>query len=173
MQIIEVWKDIPNYEGLYQASNLGNIKSMQRFVRHSCGGQQIVNERILKATKKKTGYLVVDLSKDGMRDNFRVHRLILLSFQRCSNLPIDHIDGRKDNNNLSNLEYVTARENTFRHFDGNKKTSSKYVGVTWASDRNKWRSSIRINNKLKRLGSFDSETDAAKAYQDARATLCK
>lgn len=97
----EIWKDIPNYEGLYQASNLGRIKSLPRKYKP--------NESILKP-QKRNGYLKVELCKQD-RKQYSVHRLIMMTFFGNSKLNVNHIDGNKHNNNLENLEYCTQREN--------------------------------------------------------------
>lgn len=97
----EIWRDIPGYEGLYQASNLGRIKSLPRKYKP--------NESILKP-QKRNGYLKVELCKKD-RKQYSVHRLIMMTFSGSSKLSVNHIDGNKHNNNLENLEYCTQREN--------------------------------------------------------------
>lgn len=110
----EIWKDIPGYEGLYKVSNLGKIKSLSRFRKGNNGARVPVKEIILKQAVNKLGYAVVSLSKNGKRPQFRVHRLVAFAFlDNPRELPqINHIDGDKLNNKLSNLEWVTPKENT-------------------------------------------------------------
>lgn len=103
----EIWKDIPGYEGLYQASNLGNIRSLPR---------NATKGKLLSFSKSKNGYYHIILSKNNNQKTFNVHRLIMLTFYGKSNLQIDHIDGNKQNNNLNNLEYVTNSENMKRAY---------------------------------------------------------
>ena len=102
----EVWKDIKGYEGLYQVSNMGKIKSLK----FSHGNK----EKILKGNKEKFGYLVVTLYKNKGRKNFKIHRLVAETFiPNPKNLPqVNHIDGNKQNNRIDNLEWCTAKENT-------------------------------------------------------------
>lgn len=122
----EIWKDIPNYEGLYQASNLGRIKSVKRYVNTYNGKAKclkLINENILKPNHTLNGYLKVSLSKNGKAKTFLVHLLVARTFIGYSILQIDHIDGNKQNNNISNLEYVTQKENTNRAW--NKKLISR------------------------------------------------
>ena len=75
----EIWKDIPDYEGIYQVSNLGNIKSIKRIV-NSISGGRIVNERILRQKLRSDGYLDVELSKNNVQKSIYVHRLVAIAF---------------------------------------------------------------------------------------------
>lgn len=96
--ITEIWKDIPGYEGLYQASNLGNILIVKRN-----------NKKSLR--KDKDGYFIVDLSKNNISKTFRAHRLILLTFLGESNLTVNHKNGIKTDNRFDNLEYLSNIQN--------------------------------------------------------------
>lgn len=110
----ENWKDIKGFNGIYQASNLGRIKSLNRSIIRSNGRRQTFRERILIPGKGKNGYLVVALScKESGPVTFCVHRLIIESFMVNTENKIDvnHIDSNKLNNNLNNLEYATRSEN--------------------------------------------------------------
>lgn len=115
MIIMEIWKDIPGYEGLYQVSTLGRVKSLsrqnmsQRY--HNKG--YCVKEKILKARKrgKQRNYYSVALFKDGLRIEHSVHRLVMLTFVGKSNLTVNHIDENTLNNTLSNLEYLSNADN--------------------------------------------------------------
>lgn len=107
--MIETWKDILNYESLYQISNLGNVKSLNRVTRHDHN----LKERILKCRLDSKGYFYVSLCKNATIKNFRVHRLVAIMFiTNPKNKPeINHKDGVKINNEVSNLEWVTSSEN--------------------------------------------------------------
>jgi hypothetical protein len=98
------WKDIPGYEGLYQASTFGIIKSYPR---------NTTRGRILKPNKIKNRYLQVCLLKNGVRKGCRVHRLILQTFIGPCPLGMEcrHLDGDPRNNRLDNLEWSTHKEN--------------------------------------------------------------
>lgn len=111
--ITEIWKDIQGYEGLYQVSNLGRVKSVERFVDNLVRGHYWQEERILKTCKRTNGYADVLLSKDGKRKNFNIHRLVAIAFiPNPENLPqIDHINADKTDNSVNNLCWVTAKQN--------------------------------------------------------------
>lgn len=104
---MEIWKDIENYEGLYQVSNFGRVKSLKN------GRWGTGKERILKATDDGWGYLQINLCKNRKRENFKVHRLVAESFiENPNNLPeVNHIDENKTNNRVENLEWCTNAYN--------------------------------------------------------------
>lgn len=128
----EVWKDIKDYEGYYQVSNLGNIKSLDRYVDHYCRFNGKITPMLRKGRPRKigsspNGYSVICLRKLGNHPSHRsVHRVVCEAFiPNPSNLPqINHIDGNKKNNIVSNLEWCTPSENQF-HAIRNGLTSSK------------------------------------------------
>lgn len=104
------WKTIKGYEGLYEVSNDGRVRRL-RFINGRHNFEKIKES---KQTLNTWGYMTVNLCKNGKSNTKRVHRLVAEAFLGESNLQIDHIDGNKQNNNLSNLEYVTPKENTNR-----------------------------------------------------------
>jgi len=109
----ETWKDIIGYEGWYQVSKSGNVKSLERIVvdRKS---RRIFKSKQLTQTKNTHGYLQVFLSKNGKIKTCRVHQLVAIAFiPNPDNLPeVNHKDGIKTNNDVSNLEWSTSSENT-------------------------------------------------------------
>lgn len=108
----EIWKEIPGYEGLYEVSNYGQIRSIKRL--EKCGNKtRIRKERILKQSLRR-GYLFVSLCKNGEKENVVIHRIVALLFiPNPENKPcIDHIDGDRANNHADNLRWVTAKENS-------------------------------------------------------------
>lgn len=111
----ELWKDIKGYEGLYQVSNLGNVKSLERLV-YNQHNNYIKPERILKPRRKEDGYLQVYLYNNGKKQAY-VHRLVAESFipNTDNKAQVNHIDFNKENNIVENLEWVTAVEN-LRHY---------------------------------------------------------
>lgn len=105
---MELWKDIEGFEGYYQISNKGNVRSVNRF-----DGVHDRQGSLIRQNLKHNGYLQVGLRKHGKRKWFGVHRLVAIHFiENPDNKPqVNHIDGNKLNNTVENLEWVTGREN--------------------------------------------------------------
>lgn len=165
----EIWKDIPNYEGLYQVSNLGNVKSLDRVIFSNKRNCNIYLKGIeIKRNISSSGYLMCGLCKNGNQKSFLVHQLIAIAFlghnPNIYTTVVDHKDNDKLNNNIDNLQLITNRENTSKD---KKIGTSKYIGVHWHTRRNKWRATIQINKKDIELGFFNTEEDASHAYQKA------
>ena len=108
----EIWKDIKGYEGYYQVSNFGRVKSIERKV-NKWDGIRTINERILKQNLSHNGYYFVSLSKNGKRRTYRVNRLVAEAFiPNPDNLPqVNHKEENKLNNNVENLEWCTSKYN--------------------------------------------------------------
>ena len=118
----EIWKDVENYEGIYQVSNLGQVKSLDRWVNSSIKN----NNKVMKKGKKlkkyvdsKTNYEYVKLSIYNKVKKSYIHRLVAQAFiPNPENKPqVNHIDGDKCNNRMNNLEYVSEKENMRHAFD--------------------------------------------------------
>jgi len=148
----EFWKDIPNYEGYYQVSNLGRIK-------------RVSTNKIRKSHKEKNGYYRVTLSKDGVRNIYGVHQLVAFAFLNHNtdkrNIVVDHIDNDTSNNHLDNLQIVSNRVNTSKDRKGG---TSKKIGVHYQKSNNRWIAQICINGKQKYLGCYKTELEASKIY---------
>lgn len=163
----EIWKDIEGFYGYYQVSDIGRIKSLDRVVQGVNNCKKPVKSRILKHALNTNGYPSVALMKLGKQKMSTVHRLVAKAFiTNPENKPhINHIDHNPLNTHALNLEWVTVRENC-SHSKLGAGTSS-FVGVSFCTATKKWISMIDFGGKSKRLGLFDKEEDAAKAYINA------
>ena len=110
---IEIWKDYKDYEGLYQASNLGRLRSLDRWVKSKSGSVRLCKGKILKLCTDKYGYLKVGLYKNNKVKTYLVHRIIAETFlPNSDNLPcVNHKDEDKTNNNVNNLEWCNSEYN--------------------------------------------------------------
>ena len=165
---IEVWENIKGYEGLYQVSNMGRVKSLERTVTQKNGRKYSVKERILKPRATPSGYLLVSLCNgSGKVKTFKVHRLVCEAFhENPKNKPcVNHIDENKTNNVASNLEWCTVAEN-INHGTRTARTS-KPVGQ-YTRDGNLIKVWQSIHEVGRQLG-FDNGT-ISKAARSKRKT---
>jgi hypothetical protein len=109
----EIWKDIPDYEGIYQASNMGRIRSLNRYVANQPNNtsERLVKGRVLKTFTAGAGYEYVVLSVNQNKKKVGVHRLVAQAFLGVSELTVNHINENKKDNRIKNLEYCTQKEN--------------------------------------------------------------
>lgn len=154
----EIFKEIPDYEGLYQVSNLGNVKSL------NYKNKKI--PQILKACLSTVGYYHVAICKNGKCKKIQIHQLVAMAFLNhipCGyKLVVDHINGIKTDNRLINLRIITNRENVHRN---QSYYTSVYKGVHWNKFHKKWQAKIRIKGIVYHLGYFNNEHDAHLEYQ--------
>ena len=169
----EVWKDIEGYEGLYQVSNMGRVKSLEKTCNtHNRKGEfcRTVKERIRKQTFTSRGYLQVCLSKKGVHKHYRIHRIVAKTFieNPCNKKTVDHINTIITDNRLCNLKWATQSE----QFTDNKisrermrkarSTTGKRVGKMnqkFMIEPLKKKVKCITTNKV-----FDSLSDAARYY---------
>ena len=109
----EIWKDIQGFEELFQVSNLGRIRSLDRFVK-SGKSQRFQKGQIMHPHVTNKGYLRADLTNNGQKFKYMVHKLVAEAFiPNPNNLPfVNHIDENKQNNSTNNLEWCTNKYNT-------------------------------------------------------------
>ena len=113
MENIEIWKDIENYEGLYQVSNLGRVRSLERDVYYSNGAVHHIDEKILAPALNRGGYSQINLHKNGKIKREYVHLLVAMAFipNPENKSQINHKDEVKNNNVVENLEWCEASYN--------------------------------------------------------------
>lgn len=164
--IVEIWKKVIGYEKYYEVSNLGNVKTLERFI---LNGQFSYSKKpkLLKPGTNSDGYKSVVLYGAHSKKSIKVHILVAKAFiDNPRNLEmVNHIDENKTNNNILNLEWVSRRENGVHRFK-NKNTTSKYCGVSWSKQSKKWTATIRYNNKQLYLGCYHIEIEAYQARID-------
>lgn len=163
-EVKEVWKDVPEYEGLYQVSSLGRVKSLSRRIDYNGWPHyRNVKEIIMKESISSNGYKFVSLRKDGKNKNARTHQVVAMAFlnhvPNGNNMVVDHINGDKLNNALSNLRVIHNRINI-----SIGKRPNGFTGVH--ERRGKFRSMIRVNNKLIHLGTYNTPEEARDIYND-------
>lgn len=156
----EEYKDVPEYEGHYQISNKGNVKSLKRN-----------SERVLSPSIDKTkGYYRVNLYKNKKRKSLYIHQLVAMAFLQHipsgHELIVDHIDNNKTNNRLDNLQIISSRENSSKD-RWRYNPSSYYTGVSYSYGKNKWESRISVNGSSFHLGYFINEFMAHLEYRKA------
>jgi hypothetical protein len=129
MNMEEIWEDIDGYIGMYQVSNLGQVRSLDRIENWMGFGRPRVG-RIMKNRMDRYGYATVILSKDSKAKHFTVHRLVATHFLSNPNSfpQINHKDGIKTNNSPENLEYCDASTNVQHSWDTG--LSKKQIGVS-------------------------------------------
>lgn len=147
-------KDVPGYDGDYAVDDSSNVYSFKWG-----------NFRKLSPVLNGRGYYTVGLHKDGKVKRHEVHRLVAMTFLEdfLNDLHVDHIDGNKLNNHISNLRMVTHQQN---HFN---RTTAK--GYYWHKPAKKWMAYIKVNGKNKYLGLFNTEDEARESYLKEKKKL--
>jgi len=152
-QVIENWKAITGYEGRYEVSDQGRVRSLLT-----------VAGTILSGHVNAKGYCNVTLTGRGRPRGVRVHRLVLEAFAGDFNgLVSNHKNGIRSDNRLANLEQVSIRENNTHTHYGYRRVGT-YCDRRW---NERWNAYIFVAGKKRHLGSFDTEAEASEAYQAA------
>lgn len=163
----EIWKDIPEYEGVYQISNLGNIRSLDRTIKDK-NKTYLLHGKTLKQGLRNS-YKVINLNKNATRKSYQIHRLVAEAFIPNPNNYniVNHIDENPTNNNVNNLEWCNQKHNVNhskykmchpRNTKLSTKTNEKYINIK----NNKYRVGIR---QIKVDVCFDNLYDAT-LYRD-------
>lgn len=148
--MIEEWKDIEGYEGLYEVSNLGNVRSLGN------GKSNKSKEILLKSRKNKYGYLQIGLCKDGKQKTYRIHRLVAQAFipNPENKKEIDHINTVRDDNRVENLRWSTRVENI-----NNNLSKIKYSDCRFSFKNHKAKSILQFNNNMELVKKWDCTMD--------------
>ena len=151
----EAWKDIKGYEGYYQVSNLGRVKSIDKLRFNS---DVIIKGKILKPWDNSHGYLQVKFVKNRVKKMPKVHRLVAQTFLGLdpNRVFVNHKDGNRSNNNIDNLEWVTRRENNCHKYINNDLP----IGVSYHKQNRKYVAKISINRIQKYIGSYHTIEEA-------------
>lgn len=165
--LMEQWKEVKGYEGIYEVSDFGRVKSLSR-IKSIGKGFFVSNEHVLKLKIERNGYVRVMLQRDAIRITYLVHRLVAEAFiPNPENHPeVNHFNKIRGDNVKSNLEWVTTCENRTH----SKKTNAKlspFVGVYFDNRNKSWDSKISVAGKIHFLGSFKNQKDAIDARKNA------
>lgn len=163
----EIWKPVKGYEGLYEISDLGNVKSLSRLSNNRFNSY-MTKEKLLKPTIEVWGYKVVRLTKNKNEQDYKVHRLVAEAFiPNPENKPqVNHIDGNKLNNCVDNLEWCTCKENINHCWNtGNHK---KYKGIEHPRSKQILQYDLQGNF----IKEWDTMTEISKELKIGLSTIC-
>ena len=164
IKVGEIWKDIPNYEGYYQVSNLGRIKSIKRKVKYQNSFRN-VKEKIKGTFIGKQGYERVELSKNKINKKYNVHRIVANVFipNPLNKETVNHINGIKTDNRVENLEWATKSENILHAYK---------TGLSKNSE--KQRNAVKLyckENKIKPIIQLDLDGNFIKEWKSATEVM--
>ena len=150
----EIWKSVDGYRN-YEVSWFGRVRNAK-------------TDRILKPILGSHGYFVVNLYKQGKAKQHCIHVLVAHEWvvNPDSKRNVDHIDGCKTNNHFENLRWATHTENA-QNMKIRANTSSVYKGVAFHKPNRKWRTQLTFDGKVRHIGYFETEREAAEAYNAA------
>lgn len=166
--MVEFWKDINDYEGLYQVSNLGRVKSLTRILKDGRKWE----EKIIKPGNNGHGYLQVNLHKNGKQKNFFIHRLVAEAFiPNPDNLPyVNHKDEDKTNNLVSNIEWCTHEYNI--NYGTRNERASKTMSGVYNTKKSKTVLQLRKNGSLVRVWPSASEVERQLQFNQGSISKC-
>lgn len=157
----EEWRDIKGFEGLYQVSNMGRVKSLCRTVRANTCGTRVLSEKILQECKNASGYMLVVLCKNGKHFSMMVHRLVAETFipNLQNYVEVNHKDENKLNNNANNLEWC------------NRVYNANYGTGVERCARKKWKAVEMVDENNCMVKVFQSAKEAEKITSISRKNI--
>jgi hypothetical protein len=157
--VLETWRDVVGYEGYYQVSNTGKVKSISRNIWNGKGYIKSSGKLLKQGTNQK-GYPIVYLSKNSKSKTITVHRLVAKAFiENPSDKPqVNHIDGNKKNNNVSNLEWCSNQENQLHAVINKLNDHSTYK--SGKAERPVYKIDTETNEVIAKYNSISEATDA-------------
>ena len=169
----EVWKDISGYEGYYQVSTSGNVRSKTRKVYNPRYGEQLRLGKMLSPAINKNGYVQVGLSKNGIRKSLKVHSLVAKAFLKeiTGKKEVNHKDGNKLNNHIDNLEWCNRSENVLHAFRSGLKTKPK--GAKNGQSKITSKEVLEIRSIYKGRGNGPSLDKIAEMYNLGRSQVTR
>lgn len=177
----EIWRDVQGYEGLYQVSSLGRVRSFDRFVK-SKGGTRLHKGKLLNPGNRKNGYIQLNLWKDGKPTTLKVHRLVARAFpdicgEYKDGLEIDHRNCVRDDNRATNLRWVTRKENqnnhlTIQHFSNAKKGENAPWYGKFGKDNPTSKPIIQFDRQGNFIAEFESLMDAERKLGICSQNIC-
>lgn len=158
----EIWKDIKGFEGLYQVSNIGRIKSIDRYIRNKWGSLTLCKEHILKPRTDDDGYYRIGLYKDGKYKSFGLHRLVSEAFiPNPNNLPcVNHKNEIKTDNRVENLEWCTNSYNLNYGHRLEKAIEKRKIHI------------LQFTKNMDFVGYYDSIVSAASSVNGLASNIC-
>lgn len=167
----EEWRPVVGYEGLYEVSNWGALRSLDRVKTNPIAGEHIVKGKVLNPVKNQKGYLRFILWKDGKKFSAGVHRLVAAAFiPNLHNYPeINHKDGLKDNNYLGNLEWCTTKENIKHSYV----TGLRALDHAQGEKNGRSKLSSKQVKEIRNMGNTIRQIDLAELYGVSQLTISK
>lgn len=171
----EEWRQIPEFEGLYEVSNTGKIRSLARIVNSCYGSKMALQSKEIKLNLKRNGYMYVCLSKEGSANTYRVHRLVALAFiSNPNNQPqVNHKNGVKNDNRVGNLEWCTASQNSNHAYSSNLRFSPSYWKDKSGSEHNLSKPVVMMTQQDETVRMFGSSYEAERETQIANQNISK
>lgn len=169
----ETWEQVPGYEGYYEASSLGKIRSVDRLLTLNNGSCVFYESVILSPKIDKGGYAIVVLSKEGKRIDAKVHRVVASAFlglrlhiKKCNrhSITVDHKNNIKLDNRVGNLQLMSLSMNSSKL---NKESPSNLIGGYEDKNNSTWVAQVKYNRKSFHIGRFKTQRESSEAHNIA------